>query len=86
MLSRRIATLILAAAVALAGCSKPPARPAPLSVADWKALPAERKYTAEVLERLKEGEPKLQTPEGWEAFARTTLAEERKKDFPRGRK
>ncbi len=83
----RLSILILVATLTLAGCGRPMAsRPAPLSVSDWRALPVDKKYTAEALERLKEGDPKLQTPEGWEAFSRTTLAQERKKDFPRGRR
>ncbi len=71
---------------ALAGCGKPAARsPAPLSVAEWQTLPVDQKYTARTLERLKEGDPKLHTPEGWEAFSHSILARERKKDFPKGR-
>ena len=48
-------------------------------------MPADQKYTPEALERLKRGDPKLETPEGWEAFSRTTLVAARKKDFA-GRK
>jgi predicted small lipoprotein YifL len=73
--------LLLAIVSGLAGCGgKPPAEPPPLSVADWKAMRVDRKYTPEALERLKRGDPKLETPEGWEAFSRTTLAEARRKD------
>jgi hypothetical protein len=79
--------VLLAVAFGLAGCGgKPTAEtPPPLTVADWKALPVDQKYTPEALERLKRGDPKLETPEGWEAFSRTALAEARKKDFA-GRK
>jgi hypothetical protein len=76
--------LLLLAAVGLAGCGGRPVGPssAPLSVAEWKAMPVGQKYTADTLERLKAGDPKLGTPEGWEAFSRTTLREARKNDFP----
>jgi hypothetical protein len=74
--------LLLTVVSGLAGCGgKPAAEPPPLSVADWKAMPVDQKYTPEALERLKRGDPKLETPEGWEAFSRTTLAAARKKDF-----
>ena len=83
----RLALLILCVTIVLAGCGRPTAAPpSPLSVAEWQAMPTDKKYTTEVLERLKEGDPKLHTPEGWESFSRTKLAQERKKDFPKGRR
>jgi hypothetical protein len=75
-------------ALGLAGCgsnSSSTKPPAPLSVADWKAMPTDKKYTPETLERLKEGDPNLQTAEGWEAFQRTVVQPARKKDFPNGK-
>ncbi len=79
--------LLLALALGLSGCAAQPSdAPAPLTVAEWKALPVETKYSPETLERLKEGNPTLQTPEGWTAFSRTTLAEARKKDSPHGKR
>ena len=73
-------------AFGLAGCGGPTSEPpAPLTVTDWKGLPVERKYTPDALERLKQGDPTLETPEGWNKFRRTTLAAARKKDFA-GRK
>jgi hypothetical protein len=74
--------LLLATALSLAGCGgKPTGTPVvPLSVEDWKAMPTDQKYTSQTLERLKEGDPKLQTTEGWEQFSRTTLPEARRKD------
>jgi len=82
----RTATLILA--LAAAGCGgggtadTPPV--APLTVADWKNLPVEQKYQPEALERLKKGDPNLDTAEGWEAFQKTVVGPARKKDFPQG--
>lgn len=73
--------LVLAGVLACSGCSRPAALPlAPLSIAEWTTLPVEQKYTAMALERLKEGNPTLQTAEGWEQFSRTVLAENRKRD------
>ena len=73
-------------AFGLAGCGCPTTEPlAPLTGTDWKGLPVEQKYTPEALERLKQGDPTLETPEGWDKFRRTTLAAARKKDFA-GRK
>ncbi len=81
---------MFALVLALAGCggAKPDAtaQVGPLTVAEWRLLPPERKYTAETIERLKEGDPVLATPEGWDAFNKTTLMESRKKYFPKGRK
>jgi hypothetical protein len=86
-MNKMTALLVLAGALGLAGCGgKPAGPPAPLSITEWRAMPVDQKYTSEALERLKEGEPKLQTAEGWEAFSRTTLAENRKKDFPKGKR
>jgi hypothetical protein len=58
----------------------------PLTVADWKAMPVEQKYSGETLERLKKGDPNLDTAEGWEAFQKTVIAPSRKKDFPGGKR
>lgn len=77
----RTAAASAALALGLAGCGAPPAtRPPPLSVADWKALPPDQKYTPEALERLKDGDTNLQTAEGWEAFQKTVVGPARKKD------
>lgn len=80
----------LVLAIGLTGCGSPNSTPsqntAPLTVADWQKLPPDQKYTPETLERLKTGDPALETAEGWEKFSRTTLAENRKKDGPKGRK
>lgn len=80
--------LVLAVTLGLTGCNGGPSAssaPAPLSAADWKALPADQKYTPETLERLKAGDPSLQTPEGWEAFQKSVVGPARKKDFPGGK-
>jgi hypothetical protein len=81
--------LLLVLTAGVVGCGGQPQSaepPAPLSVADWKTMPVDQKYQPETLERLKQGDPKLDTPEGWDAFSRSTLAENRKKDFPKGKR
>lgn len=79
------ATLALALGVTGCGSTTAPKPPTPLSVADWKGMPTDQKYTPETLERLKDGDPKLQTAEGWEAFQKTVVVPARKKDFPNGK-
>ncbi len=81
-------TLVAALLVCgLSGCSQTiEDGPAPITVDQWKTLPVKEKYTREALERLKEGNPTLQTPEGWESFSRTTLVASRHEDFPRSRR
>lgn len=83
------AVLFVAAVVGLAGCGgdKPGggAAAAPLTTAEWKTLPADQKYTPETIDRLKSGDPALQTPEGWEAFQKNVVTPARKKDFPNGK-
>jgi hypothetical protein len=83
---RTLRGLGLAAVLAAGGCGPRPAatptpRPTgPLAVADWHALPAAQKYAPETLERLKEGDPKLQTQRGWDAFYANVLRPSREKD------
>lgn len=72
----------------LTGCGEKPsgsAPAAPLTVAEWKTMPVDQKYAPESLERLKTGDPTLQTAEGWEAFQKTVVVPARKKDFPNGK-
>lgn len=79
--------VFLVGVLTLVGCGRPaPAMPGPLTVDEWKTLPVADKYTAETFERLKAGQPVLETPEGWKAFERTTLIQARKKDFPGGKR
>ena len=88
----RASELVLSVVLAfgLVGCGvksdKHKAPQTPLTVAEWKLLPVEQKYDPDTIERLKQGDPTLETPEGWEAFNRTTLLQSRKKDFPNGPK
>jgi hypothetical protein len=73
-----MAAIILTPVLALAGCvGKPEAvsKLAPLTVAGWQSLAVDLKCTSEVLERLKQGDPKLEAAERWETFSRTTQAE-----------
>ena len=84
----RYAALMLALALCLPGCggSRPVAeKPAPLTVAEWKALPAAQKYEVETLERLKDTDPTFAAPGKWEAFVRTTVIPGRKKELPAGK-
>lgn len=81
----RLTLSLLVVSIGLFGCGRPPvSKPVPLSIAQWQSMPPNRKYSTEALERLKEGNPSLQTPEGWEVFSRTTLAQSRNRDFRRG--
>ena len=76
-------SLTLAAGLALVGCGRPEqAAPAetPLTVEQWKALPAPSKYEIDTLERLKQGAPQLQEPRGWDKFTRDVLMPAKKKD------
>lgn len=87
-MTARIALLILTIALALTGCGKKSSKTeasAPLTVAEWKCMPVDQKYLPETLERLKAGDPNLNTPEGWEEFQRTVVAPSRKQDFPNGK-
>ncbi len=86
---RAAGAVVLAAVVfGLAGCGDKPVgagAPSPLTVTDWKAMPANQKYTPDTIERLKAGDPHLQTAEGWEAFQKAVVGPARKKDFPGGK-
>ncbi|MCE9562457.1 MAG: hypothetical protein K8U57_10435 [Planctomycetes bacterium] len=72
----------------LAGCGgdKPtgldPAATAPLTIEQWKALPAEAKYQVPNLERLKDGDPKFKDEREWEKFLRTVVNPGKKKELP----
>jgi ABC-type glycerol-3-phosphate transport system substrate-binding protein len=86
-MKRKLVILALVSVLGLAGCGQAvPDGPEPVTVDQWKALPLGQKYTSEAFERLKEGNPDLQTPEGWEAFSRTTLMPARRRDFSRSRR
>jgi len=54
----------------------------PLTVEEWKGLPAQSKYEVETLERLKLGDPKLQDQRAWDKFTREVLLPARKKERP----
>ncbi len=77
---------LLAAALAglAAGCgdrgSTPAPESAPLTLDAWKALAPPGKYDIDALERLKQGEPKLQDERAWQKFSRDVLLPAKKKD------
>lgn len=88
MQARYLLAMVLMSA-SLAGCQNSPSDPGPppLSVQEWAALPAEaQKYSAGVLERVKEGDPKFQDEQAWNRFVKTVVTTARKKDFPGGLK
>ena len=76
----------LVGAVGCGGKTAESDAPAPLTVADWKGLPVPRKYAPETLDRLKAGDPALDTPEGWDVFQKTVVGPSRKTDFPSGKR
>lgn len=83
-----IAPVILVIAACLTGCgSQPASAPAegPLTLEQWKALPPEAKYEIDTLERLKQGNPKLQDQREWDRFTRDVLLPAKKKDQPNGK-
>ena len=53
--------------------SRAPQPPGPLSIEEFKKLPPAEQRSPVTLERLKEGNPTLETPEGWKAFEHTVL-------------
>jgi hypothetical protein len=82
--------LLALALLIAAGCGKTDPVPAPedspLTVEQWKALPAEQKYEAATFERLKAGDPKLRDERAWEKFTRDVLLPAKKRDFLGGAK
>ena len=84
----RIAFLAIAAV--LSGCGgnhhtnpkSPPAAPTPLSVADWRTLPASEKYDESTFQRLKLHDPKLKDERNWARFMKETVIAERRRDLP----
>ncbi len=84
----RIACLTFVLAYIGCGTSEPkPASDAanatgPLTVEEWKDLPASVKYDAGSFERLKQGNKELQTQAGWDRFMKQTIVPERKQDIP----
>lgn len=66
--------------VGCGGSPAPPPADVPLTVAEWKALPAEQKYQAEAYERLKLGEPKFKDERAWDQFFKSTVVPGRKKE------
>lgn len=56
----------------------------PLTVEQWKQMPAEVKYDIGTLERLKEGNPKLYQPREWNRFTREVLLPMKRQELPNG--
>jgi uncharacterized protein YcfL len=73
--------------VFLAGCGSSPAPPVspeqPLTIEDWKKLPAAEKYDVVTFERLKSGNPKLQDEREWNKFTRDVVMPAKKQEQPK---
>lgn len=81
---KRVLIFSLVAAVGCGGSAPRSVPDSPLSVAEWKQLPADRKYQPEALERLRAGEPKFAADDAaWDAFMRATVLPGRKKELPK---
>ena len=76
----------MALSAALVGCSSKGSMAVtaqtPLTIDDWKQLPPAQKYEVPTLERLKQGEPKLNDPREWDKFTRTILLPSKQKELP----
>lgn len=82
-----LAFAVLAIA-AFAGCGGEP-KPAPLApptaltLEEWKAMTdIPDKYDGATLDRLRMGNPKLQSERAWDAYIKQVIVPERKKDIP----
>ncbi len=62
------------------GRSGPPAAGTPLTLGEWKGLPAPARYEIETLERLKAGNPGLREQRAWERFTREVVLPLKRKD------
>lgn len=90
MLKRFTQLLMMSTLLAALGCGNSDNRPildeipapTPLTVEEWKQLPIVEKYDELSLERLKLNDPKLKNPSAWNAFVKSQILPERKKDFP----
>jgi hypothetical protein len=81
--------LLLGLTLLVVGCGQHPCDVAPvdtpLTLEQWKALPPQTKYEIATLERLKQGNPKLQDQREWDKFTRNVLLPSKKKELPNGR-
>lgn len=78
---KRIAVLLLA--LALSGCSRAvPPPPPPLLLDQWQALPADRKYAPETLQRLRDGETRFADEAEWERFLRGVVVPGKAREHP----
>lgn len=84
--SRALPGFFLLALGGASGCGSadpvPTGPPPPLTVEAWKILPVEEKYDPGTFERLKDGDPKLHSPQAWNRFMAEVVVPERKKDIP----
>lgn len=81
---RRLTGCFLTMTICLIGCTGQPPTPAgdvPLTLEQWRALPAASKYQAETFERLKLGQPALRDERAWQHFTRTVVLPAKQKDL-----
>jgi hypothetical protein len=77
-----VAAVLLGGALGCGGEEPVADPPTPLTVAQWKTLPPEEKYDPATFERLKDADPKLRSPAGWEKFMVEVVVPERTRDIP----
>lgn len=77
MTAPRWILLVLCVFALAAGCSRAPERPRPLSIEEFKNLSPAEQLSPVTFERLKQGNPTLETSEGWRAFERAVLRPDR---------
>ncbi len=78
MLKATFIAVALSGCLVATGCSRTPESPAvsqngPLSIEEWRHLNPNLKFDIEVVNRLKQGHPELNTRKGWNDFLKTEM-------------
>ncbi len=82
---RKIATILVVVMMGLVGCSRNASDEkisTPLTVDDWRIMPAEDKFTHQAMERLKLGDTKFQDDAEWDRFAQSVFFPAQRKEMP----